>query len=130
MDLIPEKAFSNITLGNRRDGTPVNSHYSNDHGSVLALEHSRRVFGVTKYQLGKLLGLGSPSIYMLQWYSGRARPSQVYMARICWLHILFWDKKVDLVKIKAINWNTGEITLRGKKEPVKDYKLELLGATA
>jgi hypothetical protein len=131
MDLIPEKAFSNITFGHRRDGTPVVSNYGNHHGSVLALEHSRRVFGITKYQFGKLLGLDTrASIVMLHWYSGRSRPSQLYMMRVCWLHILYWDQKIDLVRIKTIDWNTGDITLRGEKEPVKDYKLELLGATA
>ena len=115
MTLIEPKAFESISLGNRKvDGAQVTSSYADHWASHLVLNRALKSFGVSKYQLARLLGVPqeSASKYMNFWLSARCRPSQLYMTRLVWLNFMVFEDFIKPSKISAIDWNTGEITMR------------------
>ena len=62
MTLIEPKAFESISLGNRKvDGAQVTSSYADHWASHLVLKRALKSFGVSKYQLAKLLGVPQES---------------------------------------------------------------------
>ena len=72
------------------------------------IDYALETFGVTKYQLARLLGLSNP-LQIYRWVSRTPnmmlRPSPKYLARLCKLHELH-NKGVSLVEIGAIDWIT------------------------
>ena len=73
------------------------SQYATHYDAILLLETvRRRFFGVSKFRLGKMLGLPSASPNVYHWYSGRSRPSQRYVLRLIHLLIMQIDGKLDV----------------------------------
>ena len=76
-------------------------------GAIAVLTESADAFGVTIWGLARLLGL--PWIHQIySWLDGSKKPSSLYMARLCWLHLMS-TSGVKLITIKGIDWETGQI---------------------
>ena len=70
------------------------------------------VTGITKYQLGKILGCKHES-QVFQWFSGYRRPGPLYLSRLCHVLLMGWEPnglQIDL--ISSIDWEMSEITWR------------------
>jgi len=79
-------------------------------------------FGVTRYRLGKLLGL--PYTYQIgEWMKGQKRPSSLYMSRLAWL-MLCQKEGLEINRIRSIDWDgTAEITWMDGYEPESEDSL-------
>ena len=78
------------------------------------LVESADVLGVSKFQLGHLLGLVRPST-IYSWIGGQYRPGQVYSQRLVKLHIMNHTTPVALIRridwyAGLIHWKSGEVT--------------------
>ena len=108
-DLIPQMTFVG---GKRPDGLYHwrQSAYASVRGTKHLLATAIGYLEVSKFQLGQLLGYAAPShVYGL--FSGKRRPSQLFLSRLAWLFFLRSEGH-ELSLWRAINWMTGEITLR------------------
>ena len=74
------------------------------------LHNSMEAFQVSKYQMGKLLGIRDPSNFN-KYFSGRSRPSALHWARLVQLWSMF-NAGVVLFKVRSINWDNSEVTWR------------------
>lgn len=93
---------------------PRPGHYSNDAGYVKALRAALRRFGISAYQLRRLLGMK----YDWQIYRalGRSKPfyklSSKYALRLSYLYELRAEG-MALGLVEEINWDLGEVRLYG-----------------
>ena len=72
----------------------------------MVLTESMEAFGrVSKYQLGKILGIPFES-GIKKYFNGRQRPSQLYSIRLVKLWLGF-NAGVPIFKMKAIDWDKG-----------------------
>ena len=86
-----------------------------------ALEYAMRKFGVSKYQLGQLMG-ASATHQIYSWLSlspkSAVRPGSKYLVRLAKLHEIY-DSGVALAEIDAIDWITGEAVQTASRS--RDY---------
>ena len=78
------------------------------------LSEAVRIFDITGWRLGKLLGMRWPHATG-PWFRGEQRPSQTYCIRLLKLHQLVLQG-LDLRKVDYIDWDGGNIVY---KEGVK-----------
>ena len=94
--------------------TAERSDSSNKYATAAGYSHALRravdLFGVTLFQLGRLLGLPEPG-HVYKWTSEsqrtQRRPASKYMLRLCVLFDLHM-RGVSLVMIDGIDWTTGQ----------------------
>ncbi len=84
--MIEENVRGSILGPGARKGSWV-SHYVDHAASAAELETIRGLLDVTRYRMGVMVGLPATShTKVYSWFSGRSRPSQVYLFRL--LHIM------------------------------------------
>ena len=86
--------------------------YSNFSASLDALQAVKYHLGVSPYRLGILLGMKHPG-NTYTWFQGRSRPSQAYCVKIIKLITLAAFEGLRLPFVESIDWDTGEIVLKG-----------------
>jgi len=70
------------------------------------------VLGVTKYQLGKILGCKHES-QVFQWLNGYRRPGPLYPSRLCHVLLMGWESNgLPISLISSIDWELSEVTCR------------------
>ena len=88
-----------------RDG-----RYTGTAACVHVLEGAREKMGLTKYQLGRILGTASvASIY--HWFAGRYRPSSLFLTRLAQLFLMD-AAGVPLYNISYIDWERSKVHWR------------------
>ena len=104
MLLIPKGAFKTFAFSAEA------GKWASYGASPLLLRWGTMFLGITRYQLGKLLGTKDPSA-VYRWLSGDKRPSQIFLARMLWLIKLRVEGQSPVLW-RSINWETGEISFR------------------
>ena len=81
-------------------------------GSENVLYTFLEVTGITKYQLGKILGCKHDS-YVWKWFNGSRRPGALYLTRMLHLVLMALPPEPLMIEfIKSIDWTTSEISWR------------------
>ena len=96
----------------RQKPSQQNSHYPHQVAVERTVLRSIMYLGVSRYQLGRLLGLGNVDL-MRQWLNGTRRPSSLFLTRLNWMTLLRTEG-FEWVRVQSIDWDTGEITYRGE----------------
>lgn len=106
---VPSELFNATPNVNPNAAFPT-SLYAPHSGSGWLLAKSVTELGVTAYQLSRLLGCKSPNT-VPQWKNGSRRPAQIFLVRLFYLFEMRRDG-VPLVRIRRIDWDTGQIIWR------------------
>jgi len=111
---IPTDAYvSDRDLAQRDDPTRSGpAVYPTYLGSENVLYTLLEVTGITKYQLGKILGCKHDS-YVWKWFNGSRRPGALYLTRMLHLVLMALPPEPLMIEfIKGIDWTTSEISWR------------------
>lgn len=88
------------------------SAYLSRSANAEVLRTAAEQFGITPWYLFKLLGANTDHGY--KWLSGNRRPSAAYLIRLLRLYQIY-GAGLDILRILKINWDTGQIILKGQE---------------
>ena len=97
----PQQVFAPMSREGRYTGTAACIH---------VLETARELMGLTKYQMGKVLGTANGST-VFHWLAGRRRPSSLFLTRLTQVLLMFHDG-VPVYQISFIDWEKAKIHWR------------------
>ena len=102
-----------------REPPPIHRHGTQSNAEIY--EASCTAFGITPYDLAKLLGALHPNVYPYRWLSGKHRMGRHYLLRLLILWKTHFADGVNFASILEVDWETGE-AVHEEPDPPKGYQ--------